>query len=118
MVAFNSDDLEFSDRPDASPSQSSRPGARSTEQIFEHAAADRVSTKKLVKQLTFTDGGVAPTTRMRQSLWSNHFDGMRIAWGQDLTKSFTGENIIRFFVATVRTYVIHPQSGALLADWK
>jgi hypothetical protein len=43
---------------------------------------------------------------------------MRTAWGQDLTKSFTGENIIRFFAATVRTYVIHPQSGALLADWK
>jgi len=113
MVAFNPDDPVFSDCPGAIPSQSSRPGVRSIEQIFQHAAADRVSTGKLVKRLRFTDGGVAPNTRMRQSLWINRFDIMRTAWGQDLTNSFTGEDIILFFAATMRTYIVHPRSGAL-----
>ena len=59
MAAFNSDDLVFNGRADASRSQS-RPGAKSIDLIFEHAAADRMSTKKLVEQLKSTDGGIAP----------------------------------------------------------
>ena len=111
MAAFNSDDLVFNGRADASRSQS-RPGAKSIDLIFEHAAADRMSTKKLVEQLKSTDGGIAPGTRMRQSLWINRFDGLRTAWVQDLTYSFTGGNVTRFFAAIMHASVAHPLSRA------
>lgn len=111
MTAFDSDDLVSSDRPGASRSQS-RPDAKSIDLIFGHAAADRMSTKKLVKQLESTDGGVVPGTRMRQSLWINRLDGLRTAWVQDLTYPFTGGNVIRVFAAIMHAYVAHPLSRA------
>lgn len=80
MDDYNSDDLVFSDREE-SPSRS-RIGERSVRLIFENAAADRVATKKLVRQLQFTDGGISPGIRMNQSLWVKRLDSMRTAWGQ------------------------------------
>lgn len=100
MAAFNSDGLDFSDRED-SPSHA-RVGAKSIQLIFEHAAADRVTSKKIVKQLKFSDGGIAPGTRLSQSLWMNRFDSLWTAWGQDVTQPYNIDDIIRFFVAIIR----------------
>jgi hypothetical protein len=44
-TAFNSDDLEFSDREDT-PSR--RAGKKSIKLIFEHAFVARINTKKIV----------------------------------------------------------------------
>jgi hypothetical protein len=100
MADFDSDDLDFSDREE-SPSRS-RIGQKSVQLIFEHAAADRVATKKLVRQLQFTDGGIAPKSRINQSLWVKRLDSMRTAWGQNTSEPFSGEDLIRFFAAILR----------------
>ncbi|TKA38536.1 hypothetical protein B0A54_09471 [Friedmanniomyces endolithicus] len=66
MANNNSDDLVFSDPP-SSPSRNSRAGEKSIGQICEHAAADRISSKRTVKQLQFGRGVL--TSRRYQHLW-------------------------------------------------
>ena len=97
---FNSDDLVFSDPPEPSPFRA-RVGEKSIQRIFEDAASDRVSTKKVVKQLQFLDGGIAPTTVLSRALWVRRLESLRQAWGQDVNKPYSGDDLIRFFTAII-----------------
>ena len=101
MADYDSDDLEFSDPPEPSPSLA-RVGAKSIQRIFEDAASDRVSTKKLVRQLQFLDGGISPSSRFMQTLWVRRLESLRQAWGQDINKPYSGDDLIRFFAAIMR----------------
>lgn len=98
MADFNSDELEFSDPVLSSPAK--RAGQRSIEQIFEDAQKDRISSKRVVAQLRFSSG--APSTRMQQSLWVRRLEAFREALGQDVTRPYTGDDLIRFFASILR----------------
>ena len=63
MADFDSDDLQFSEVE--LPERNSKAGQKSIDQIFDRAAADRISSKRVVKQLQFGRG--APSTRAHQT---------------------------------------------------
>jgi len=106
MAAFNSDDLIFSDaQPFSSPSRA-RAGEQSIQRIFQDATADRITSKKVVKQLKFTHGGLSPSCRMQHSLWVRRFEATRTAWGQDVSEPYSGDDLMRFFVAIIRKLIL------------
>lgn len=106
MADYDSDDLEFSDPPEPSPSRA-RIGEESIQRIFEDAESDRVSTKKLVKQLQFLDGAISPGSRFTHTLWVRRLESLRQAWGQDINKPYSGDDLIRFFAAIIRKSKLH-----------
>jgi len=112
MADFDSDDLVFSDPAEPSPSRA-RIGEKSIQRIFQDATADRVTTKKLVKQLQYSDGGIAPGTRYLQTLWVRRFESARQAWGQDINKPYGSDDLIRFFAAIIRKPNISSASHTL-----
>jgi hypothetical protein len=101
MADFNSDDLIFSDGHQSSPSRAGI-GAKSIQRIFEDAASDRRTSKKVVKQLKFTHGGQSPAARVQQTLWVRRLESLRQAWNQNVDEPFTGDDLIRFFAAIIR----------------
>ncbi|RYN21317.1 hypothetical protein AA0112_g10335 [Alternaria arborescens] len=104
MASFNSDDLQFSDPEVESPLRNPRLGNKSLEQIKLHADADRISSKRTVKQLTFQHG---PTvSRVAQTLWIRRLETWREAVGQDVRKPFTGDDLIRFMDVIIPKMVV------------
>jgi len=69
---FNSSDLEFEARPDPYANA----GMRSIQAIIDHAAEDRIESKKFSKTLTHAQG--SPKTEYMTALWMNRFMAFRL----------------------------------------
>jgi len=103
MANFNSDDLSFSEPEHSSPARNNRIGQKSIARILEQGAPDRISSKRVVKQLQSSKG--APSTRGHQRLWVRRFEAFRQAvLAQDLKRPYSGDDLIRFFDSVLREY--------------
>ena len=82
--------------------RNARIGQKSIQKIFENPLGDRKASKKVVSQLQYSKG--APETRLKQTLWVRRLEASREAWGQDVSKPFTGDDLIRFFSPILREF--------------
>ena len=70
-------------------------GKRSINDIIHHAMEDKISSKKKVKDLTFSLG--RPQAQYSRALWTNRLNAFRTATlGHDLSAPPSGEDIERF----------------------
>lgn len=69
----NSSDIDF--QPAIPKTSGRHVGQASIASVIEHAAEDRTTSKKTVKQLEFGHG--APGTRLIQELWVTRFNKFR-----------------------------------------
>jgi len=89
---FNSSDIEF--EPTLVKGQKKR-GQRSIQEIIEHAAEDRISSKKAIKSLEFGRG--APGTVQTAQLWVQRFNAFRQSTlRKPIDLPFTGDDLLRF----------------------
>lgn len=97
MEEFDSSDIEW-DKIPIDPRLKSA-GAASIALLQANAAADRISSKRSAKQLTFGAGAV-PSTQRHTSVWVNRFLAFREhTLRQDLSSPFTSEDVVRFLDA-------------------
>ncbi|CAI7636217.1 unnamed protein product [Penicillium viridicatum] len=90
---FNSSDIDFG--PPETNKRGHAVGQESNDQIIQNSAANRLTSKKRVKQLQFGYG--APSFRRSQDLEVRWFNTYRqYTLRQDPTILFTGEDLIRF----------------------
>ncbi|KAJ6178691.1 hypothetical protein N7519_009152 [Penicillium mononematosum] len=103
---FNSD-IDFG--PPEADKRAYTIGQDSTDAIIQNSAANRLTSKKRVKQLQFGHG--APGTRYSQNLWVRRFNAYRQhSLREDPTVPFTGEDLIRFFDSIIGKNVILARS--------
>ena len=101
---INSSDVEFS------PQRASRfgnAGQTSIQHMIEHAMSDRLSSKKVVRQLEFTKG--RPHTQYQNSLWMRRLQSFRSeTLGANLDKAPSAEDVQRFLTAILNK--VQPRS--------
>ena len=93
MADYDSDELQFSE-----PECNSKAGQKSIDQIFERAAEDRISSKRVVKQLQFGRG--APSSRGHQTLWIRRV-GLASAMPRDVMATYPRAEMLTWKISTV-----------------
>ena len=88
---FNSSDIKFSDPP---LDRWANVGAKSVEAIINHAAEDRIASKKMWKELKFVRG--RPGTQYRHDLWFRRIETFRehVLHVKYVTLDYSSQNIL------------------------
>ncbi|KAK9361349.1 hypothetical protein V1504DRAFT_475196 [Lipomyces starkeyi] len=100
MEDFDSSDVEYEPATNPFPNA----GARSLEQILQHAVVDRLESKKRLKQLNFVQGSKG--TQYANHLWYTRFTGFcSMVLKVDDTTTPTADQIERFISSIVSRVV-------------
>lgn len=113
------DDTINSSGIEASPPRSKRfanAGQFSIQQLIDNAVADRFSSKKEVRALTFTKGGLQQ--QYNHTLWLNRFNTYRAeTLGARLDVKPSAEDIERFLTSIIKKVIPKSQHGVPSFDW-